>query len=77
MTKDQITALMERAADWSEEAQAELVEAMLQIEAKYGGVYQLDEDERTALERSAEDVRLGRLASDNEVAELFARIRHE
>lgn len=76
MTKDQITALMERAADWPVEAQAELVDAMLRIEAKYGGVYQVDDDERAALERSAEDVLLGRLASDDQVAELFTRIRH-
>ena len=75
MTKEQITVLLERAADWPEEAQAELVQAMLEIEAKYGGVYQLDEEERAALEHSAEDVKLGRFASDEEVAEVFARIR--
>jgi hypothetical protein len=75
MTKDQITALMERAADWPEQAQAELVAAMLQIEAKYGGVYQVDDEERAALERSAEDVRTGRFAFDEEVAKFFARIR--
>jgi hypothetical protein len=71
MTKEQMTALMERAAEWPEQAQVELVEAMLQIEAKYGGIYQVDEEERAALERSGEDVRLGRFASDDEVAELF------
>lgn len=40
-----------------------------------GGIYQVNEDQRAALERSAEDVRLGRFASDDEVGELFARIR--
>ena len=75
MTKEQITILLERAAGWPEEAQAELVQAMLEIEAKYGGVFQLDEEERAALDRSAEDVRLGRFATDDEVAEVFARIR--
>jgi hypothetical protein len=75
MTKEQISSLLERAADWSEEAQSELVRAMLEIEAKYGGVYHVDEAERAALEESAEDVRLGKFASDEEVAELFARIR--
>lgn len=75
MTKAQITTLLERAADWPEEAQSELVQAMLEIEAKYGGVYHVDDEERAALEQSAEDVRLGRFASDEEVAEIFARIR--
>lgn len=75
MTKEQITTLLERAGEWPEEAQAELVQAMLEIEAKYGGVYQLDEDERASLERSGEDVRLGRFASDDEVVKLFSRIR--
>ena len=75
MTKEQITILMDRAADWPEEAQAELVQIMLEIESKYGGVYQVDDDERAALERSGEDVRLGHFASNAEVAEVFARIR--
>ena len=75
MTKEQITNLLERAADWPEEAQSELVQAMLEIEAKYGGIYYVDDEERAALEQSAEDIRLGRFASDEEVAEIFARIR--
>jgi hypothetical protein len=44
------------------------------MERAAAGVYQVDEDERAALERSAGDVRLGRLASDDEVMELFARL---
>lgn len=48
---------------------------MLQIETKYQGVYHLDANERAALERSAEDVREGRFASDEEVQEVFARFR--
>lgn len=75
MTKDEIAALMERAAEWPAEAQAELVHSMLQIETKYQGVYHLDADERAALARSAEDVRQGRFASDQEVQEVFARFR--
>ena len=75
MTKEQISNLLDRAADWPEEAQSELVQAMLEIEAKYGGVYHVDDEERAALERSAEDVRLGRFGTEEEVAEIFARIR--
>jgi len=47
---------------------------MLEIEAKYGGIYELDEDERAALQQSAEDIRLDRFASDEDIAEVFARI---
>jgi hypothetical protein len=76
MTNEQISALLERASEWPEEAQAELVQAMIEIEAKYGGVYQLDDGEHAALAESAEDVQLGRFASDEDVAAVFARIRH-
>jgi hypothetical protein len=74
MKKEQISSLLDRAATWPEEAQSELVQAMLEIEAKYGGVYHVDDEERAALDRSAEDVRLGRFATEEEVAEIFARI---
>ena len=46
MTKHQLRALLERAADWPKEAQAELLRSMVQIEAKYGGVYHVDDEER-------------------------------
>ena len=35
-------------------------------------VHHLDEDEREALARSEEDVRLGRFASDEEIENMFA-----
>lgn len=38
------------------------------------GIYSLDDDdERAALARSSEDVRLGRFASEEEIEETFAR----
>ena len=76
MTKDQFRALVERAADWPEEAQTELLQSMVQIEAKYGGVYHIDDDERAALERSAEDIRKGRFATDDAVEAVFSRFRN-
>jgi hypothetical protein len=75
MGKEEIRALIERTSMWSPEAQAELVQSIIDIENKYRGVYRLDADERAALERSAEDIRHGRFATEDEVRELFDRIR--
>jgi len=68
--------LMERAAGWPEEAQAELVESMIEIETKYGGVYHLNEDERAAVRRGLRQFREGNLASEDEVLAVFNRYRH-
>lgn len=70
-----LEALMERAASWPDEAQAELVRFMIDTEAKHFGVYRLTDEERAAIARGLEDVRQGRLASDDEVAALFDRYR--
>lgn len=70
-----LEAIMERAASWPEEAQAELVRSMMNIETKYFGVYRLSEEERAAVREGMEDIRLGRLATDAEVAAVFERYR--
>ena len=75
MTKDQLKTLIERVADWPEEARAELLRTMVQIEAKYGGIYHVDDDERDALEESAQDTRLHRYATDEAVEAVFSRFR--
>ena len=75
MTKEQIESLLERFADWPPEAQGELLQSADEIGAKYGLVYRLDGEERAALERSAEDIRLGRLAPDAKVRAVFDRYR--
>jgi len=67
--------LLERAALWPEEAQAELVEAMVSIEAKYSGQYRLSDDERTAVRRGLQDLRDGRLATDEQVAKVLDTYR--
>lgn len=75
MGKEEIQALIERTSHWPPEAQAELVQSIIDIENKYGGVYRLDDEERAALERSADDIRHGRFATEDEVRALFERIR--
>jgi hypothetical protein len=74
-TTKSLTALMERAASWPEEAQAELVRFMIDIEAKHFGVYRLDDEDRARIERSLAAARRGEFASDDDIAALFARYR--
>ena len=69
------TALMERAASWPEEAQAELVQFMLDIEVKYYGAYRLDDEDRARIRKGLDDARNGCFARDEEVVALFRHYR--
>ena len=70
-----LDALMERAASWPDEAQAELVQFMLDIEVKYYGAYRLDDEDRARIQKSLDAAKRGEFASDEEVAALFGRYR--
>jgi predicted transcriptional regulator len=70
-----LEALMERAASWPDEAQAELVRFMIDTEAKHFGAFRLDDEDRARIERSLEAARRGEFATDDEVAALYARYR--
>jgi len=65
--------LLAQILDLPEAVQTELVETLLDLRAQQLGIYQLDDDERAALARSTEDIRLGRFASPEEVEETLAR----
>jgi hypothetical protein len=71
--KSEIHELMERAAEWPEEAQVELVQSMEDIEARYCGVYITNKDDRAALKRSQDDVQHGRFASHDHAKKVFHR----
>jgi len=71
-TQEKVESLIREAADLPEEAQAELVHSLVEMRSQRLGVYHLDEDDRSALARSAEDIRLGRFASNEEMDQLFA-----
>jgi predicted transcriptional regulator len=68
--------IVERAETWPEEAQEEAIATLQAIEAEFTEPYELTEDDRKAIDRGLEDVRRGRIASDEEVNRLFARYRH-
>lgn len=67
--------LLERAESWPDEAQAELVRFMIDMEAKHFGVYRLDAEDRARIERSLAAAKRGEFATDEEVAALFNRYR--
>ena len=68
--------IVERAETWPEEAQEEAIATLQAIEAEFTEPYELTDDDRKAIDRGLEDVRRGRIASDEEVNRLFARYRH-
>lgn len=72
-TREKVELLLQQVVDLPDEAQAEFVEFLLEMRAQDLGIYHLDDDDRASLARSAEDVRLGRFASDAEVEEMYAR----
>jgi hypothetical protein len=74
-TRERVEALIEQVSELPDDAQAEFVDSLLDMRAEQLGIYHLDDDEREALARSAEDVRHGRFASDAQVEETFARYR--
>jgi hypothetical protein len=75
MTKDQIKAVLERVLTWPPQAQAEAVASLESIEQELSGPLPLSDDDRRALERSADDVRHGRFADDADVRKVFERFR--
>ena len=72
-TQEKVEALIQQAAELPDEAQAELVETLVEMRSQHLGIYHLNDEEREALARSTEDIRLGRFASDQEVGEMYAR----
>jgi hypothetical protein len=74
-TREKVEALIEQVSKLPDDAQAEFVDSLLDMRAEQLGIYHLDDDDREALARSAEDVRYGRFASDAQVEETFARYR--
>jgi hypothetical protein len=72
-TQQKVESLIRQTTELPEEAQEELVQSLVEMRSQHLGIYYLDNDERSALARSAEDERLGRFASDAEVDQMFAQ----
>ncbi len=67
--------LLERVVGWPETAHDDLVESIIEIEARHKRIYYLNAEERAGVERGLADVRAGRFATDAEVAEVFKPAR--
>jgi hypothetical protein len=63
--------LLERVASWPEEAQAELLKSVIDIEARHSGMYHLSDDERAAVEEGLEQAKRREFVSDEEMAAFF------
>jgi len=73
--KDLVEILIDRVAEWPEDARAELVQSIVEIEEKFVGAYHLSDEERVAVRRGLEEMRQGKFASEEEVEALFRRYR--
>ncbi len=67
--------LLARIDAWSSEDQEALVEAARGIEAERTGVYEATAEELAAIDRGLDDVRGGRLAAVEALAEVRAKFR--
>ena len=73
MTRDQVREMLDRVLTWPPEAQAEAVASLAMIEEEFAALQTLSPEDRDALARSGEDVRLGRYATEAQVKTVFDR----
>jgi len=68
-----LETLLDRVSTWPDEAQAELLEVAMEIEARQTGVYQLSDDERAAIKKGMDAADRGEFVSDEDMAAFFKR----
>jgi hypothetical protein len=69
--------LIDRVAALPKEAEEEFVRSVVAIERRHAGVYGLDDEERTDILSALEEVRRGEVATDEEAAAVFRRLKDE
>jgi predicted transcriptional regulator len=70
-----VETILDRIADWPEEAQVELIQSMVDIEKKHLGVYRLSDDERAAVREGLAQADRGEFVPDDVVAAYFKKHR--
>jgi predicted transcriptional regulator len=76
MTVKVLTEAMRRAESWPQEAQEELAEIALEIDARLkGSKYQATPEELEGIDRGLKAAREGRFATDAEVEAVFTKHR--
>lgn len=74
-TEQKVRSLIRQVAALPSDAQSEVIQSLIDIHGERLDLYQVDDDERAALARSADDMRLERFASKAAVKQTFARSR--
>jgi predicted transcriptional regulator len=67
--------ILDRIAGWPEEAQQEVMQAVVDIEAKHFGVYRLSDGERTAVREGLAQSERGEFVPDDVVEAYFNKYR--
>jgi hypothetical protein len=67
--------LIDRVAALPREAQEEVVRSVVEIEQRHTGIYQLDDEERADILAALDEVKRGEVATDDEVAAVFRRLK--
>ncbi len=73
MDKAFVETILTRVANWPDEAQAELMQSLIDIELKHFGTYRLSDDERTALGEGVAQAERGEFVPDEIMADFFKR----
>jgi predicted transcriptional regulator len=68
-----LETVLDRVSTWPEEAQEELIDHTIAIEAKHWGIYLLSDDERAAVKKGLEAAERGEFVSDEDMAAFFKR----
>ncbi len=66
--------VLEAARQWPADRQEAAAELLEQMDSLESGPYELSPEERADLEQALDEVRRGELASETEVAAVFARL---
>jgi predicted transcriptional regulator len=75
VTKLEIDEVLDRVKTWPPERQEEAIRVLLEMEAAATGVYQLSPEELADVEEGLREIERGEVASDEQVAAMFARAR--
>ena len=70
-----LESLIDRVAALPKEAQEEVVRSVVEIEQRHTGVYRLDDEERADILAALEEVGRGEVATDEEAAAVFRRLK--
>lgn len=68
-------SILDRIADWPKEAKEELMQSIVDIEAKHLGIYRLSDDERAAVREGLAQAERGEFVADDVVEAYFKKYR--